>query len=260
MPEWTRDMPWKQGHVIAASDLRGLGAELPADCEGGIVITHDCDLANDAEKEPYVEWLPLRYVDKPDGNCQYGRNPRTLHLTLALPGGSQSVELQAPRKCVITKSELAGINPASLPMDGKNIQILQGWLAARYRRHAFPDELVERMRPLTGDLAKRLKKQANSVLGIWIDYDPKEALTPDEPYDLWLYIVYTIDNPDASVTAEKLVTAINHDIAPKLTGLLLADCQAVSEDGFTLADQRRTVEFKLEHLSHRLDPAGPFVP
>jgi hypothetical protein len=260
MPEWTRDMPWKQGHVIAAADLQHLGVELPDDGDGGIVISHDCDLANDAEKEPYVEWLLFRYIEQPDGNCLYGRNPRTLHLTIKEAGSRRSIELQAPHKGMIKKSDLAGVMPSSPPMDGKCIQILQGWLAARYRRHAFPDELVERMRPLTSYLAQRLKKQARGVIGIWIDYDPKEPLVSEEPYELWLSIVYPIDIPDAQEAAETLVTAINTDITPKLVGLVLADCRAVSEEGFTLADQRRTVEFKLEYLSHRLDPAGPFLP
>ena len=259
MAEWTREMSWRQGSFIASSDLMTVVSDLPEGFFGGLVITHDCDLANDADVEPWVECLPCVLIERIDGNCEYAKNPRLLHMTLEVDGVARNIQLCAPQKFSLAKSDLAKFVPVSSALSDKTRQVLQGWLAARYRRHAFPDELVERMRPLSAYLQKQLKNRAHGVLGVWIDYDPRLAIAPEEPYELWLYLVYTTDSPKNHLQAEELANALNERYSNTLPGLILSDCKAVSEQGFTLADQRRTVELKLEHLSHRIHPDGSFI-
>jgi len=258
MAEWTRDTPWRQGSAVSLQDLQSAKVDVPDSHDGGLIITHDCDLANDIETEPVVEWLPFRYVDEADGNYLYAKNPRVVHLVGEQGGSKKYIELRATHKFGLSKEVLAAFVPTSLSLNPRNLQVLQGWLASRYRRHAFPDELVERLRPLSKFLENKLKKQARGVFGVWIDYDPRMPLMDEEPYEVWLSLVYTFDAVDSCERAEALAAELVTRYETAMPGIILSDCQAVSEEGFTLADQRRTVELKLEHLSHRIDPAGPF--
>lgn len=252
-------MPWRQGSVISLDDLHTLPTDIPSHCDGGLVISHDCDLANDPSTEPQAEWLSIRFIDEVDGNYEYAKNPRVLHLVIEMERGPQSIEVHASQKRALEKRFLTQLVPVSRPLRDQSLQILQSWLAARYRRHAFPDDLVERMRPLFIFLQKQLKTHARGILGVWLDYEPRLPAAADEPYELWLYLVYTIDDPQGREQAESLAATTRERFSPAWPGVILSDCKAISEEGFTLADLRRNIEFKLEHLSHRIHPQGSFI-
>lgn len=259
MTAWTRAMPWRQGSVIALTDLQALQVSLPESCAGGLIITHDCDLANDDEREPLVECLPFKRLDAANGNNTNAKSPRVLHLELQLGVDRCWIEVCAPDKLILSKTRLAELEPAESWLSDKDRQVLQGWLATRYRRHAFPDELVERMRPLTAHLERQLKGRAQAVLGVWIDYQPRATVAENEPYEIWLYLVYSTDSPDNQVQTEDAASNVARRFSDSSDGLVLAECTAVSEAGFTLADQRSTVEFRFEHLSHRIFPDGAVI-
>jgi hypothetical protein len=80
---WTRDTPWRQGHVLTAEAAQALGLSHPEspDSTCVVVISHDCDLANDVlQIEPDVEVIVGRSVPKGDGNYFWAKAPRTLHI------------------------------------------------------------------------------------------------------------------------------------------------------------------------------------
>src|SRR5258707_12943553 len=82
MGGWARDTLWRQGHVLpdgAAATLRLCTAETAAACLA-IVISHDCDLANDPDQEPFVEVIVGCRVAKADGSCTHAKNARKLHV------------------------------------------------------------------------------------------------------------------------------------------------------------------------------------
>ncbi|ERS87949.1 hypothetical protein [Halomonas sp. PBN3] len=255
-------MPWAQGSVIAAEDMQALGLVE----EGrwwGVVITHDCDLANDnLELEPAVEVIVAQTVSSPDGNHRYAKNARKLHLDWE--GGVEPwcLELLATRRCHVDKATLAGFEPApGATLSPAGRRILQSWLAARYRRQALPDSLVERLRKVFARLEKRGKGNAGSVVGYWLSFEPADELPPAEPYDLNISIVYTIEDPFAEDTA----VGIAEDLAARFEGLVrqagagpvvLGECAARSEEEFTLKDIREHVEFRLDYLSNRVYPDG----
>lgn len=87
----------------------------------------------------------------------------------------------------------------------------------------------------------------------------------DEPYELWIYIIYGLECADANHAANELACAIEErfeDLVSKNGGagsVELSKCVAISEGGFTLDDLRRTTEFKMEYLSHRVYPEGEIV-
>lgn len=82
---WTRLTPWRQGSVVPSEAAVNLQLVKPEEAEAAvvIVISHDCDLANDnLETEPYVEVIIGRRIDKTNGNCTAAKSARILHLEL----------------------------------------------------------------------------------------------------------------------------------------------------------------------------------
>ena len=60
-----RDTSWRQGDVVSAADLCKLVGEIDRPDQAiGVVISHDCDLANTAEKEPHVEVIVARPIER----------------------------------------------------------------------------------------------------------------------------------------------------------------------------------------------------
>jgi hypothetical protein len=96
-------------------------------------------------------------------------------------------------------------------------------------------------------------------------YNPEEELLPEEPYELWLSIVYITDKEEYGSIAEQIASDLNAKFPSlldktKASGRVdLRQCKAVSEMEFTLRDMRDTEEYHLEHLSYRTDPPGPMV-
>ncbi len=144
-------------------------------------------------------------------------------------------------------------------------QILQSWLAARYRRHALPNSLVERLRPVFEYIEKEGKNNSSGILSFQLSYDPKDELPSEEPYELWLNIVYITDEAKYGSMAEDIALRLKTEF-PKLlektknSGTVdLRQCEAFSEMEFTLRDMRDNVEYHLEHLSYRTEPPGSVI-
>jgi len=112
-PKWSRDTPWRQGHVLCAKACATLDLhhdEVTATCV--VVISHDCDLANDnMDIEPHVETIIGRVVSKANGNYSWGKAPRTLHLQVQRNGHPITVELVSTRKHLVLKRDLANFVP-----------------------------------------------------------------------------------------------------------------------------------------------------
>jgi hypothetical protein len=262
---WSRNTLWKQGSVLAKENFIKVGLENEIDADLAVVVSHDCDIANDnLEAEPAIEFIFASIVDQQNGNCTHGKNPRTLHLSYNREGEAIVVELIASRKISIQKDVLEPIQP-DLDYELNSTYILQSWLAARYRRHALPNSLVDRLKPVLAHLDKEGKKNANGILSFRLDYEPKSELPPEEPYELWINIVYITDDDRYEAMAEEIAAGLNAKF-PKLLektkdcgSVDLQRCEAVSEMEFTIRDMRETVEYHLEYLSYRTEPPGPIA-
>lgn len=269
MPEWTRHTPWKQGSLIPSHVLHELGILPSEDFVGfGVVISHDCDLANDnLVDEPHVELVLASAVQEANGNLENGKNPRRLHLSWKDEQDvlAHTLELSANGKRFVKKNELCGHSPEpGLIFCQKNHRILQGWLAARYKRQALPDSLQDRLNPVFGLLQKRGKSKARGIIGYWFSFDPQYELPPEEPYELEISIVYTVDEPSAFEHAQEIARHVQdkfHELVAKAGcgPVELSECEEVSEEAFTLRDMRMNIEYRVEHLSHRVYPNGAEV-
>ena len=265
---WSRETKWRQGCILSPQSFDSL--ELSDTCETtfALAITHDCDIANEnQEVEPFVEFVLARLVKTRDGNNEFAKNPRLLHLQARLEGEPVTIELIASRKISIPKCVLAKHEPDErVILERQQRAILQDWLAARYKRQALPDSFNVRFKPLVEFLEKQGKKHASGVIGYWLDYEPRDIELPTEqPYELWLYIVYSIEDRAFEGTARAIATELKEKFFKLMSktsdngNLDLRDCEAYSEEEFTLKDLRSNLQYRLEYLSHRTDPPGPVV-
>lgn len=261
MANWTRKTPWKQGCLISTDTLAGLNFDV--EDHFGVVITHDCDLANDdIDTEPNVEIILAKPICAGNGNLHHAKNPRRLQLNwlgqAELP--TLQLELVATDKALVRKEELANHTPVDGQyLDDSGKRVLQRWLAARYKRQALPDALQERLKKVFELLEKKGKHSADGILGYWLSFLPNEELSQENPYELFLNVVYTIDNPETADAADQIADTIKE----KFSGLVkkqnkgdvhLSNCISISEEEFTLLDMRSNIEYRLEHISHKAYP------
>lgn len=262
---WSRNTTWRQGSVLAQKDFQAAGLTDAPDTDLAIAISHDCDIANDnLDTEPVVEFVFARILEQHNGNYTHGKNPRILHLDYTGNGQTIWLELLASSKVMVHKNSLGETQPDQVYSLTAS-QTLQSWLAVRYRRIALPNGLVDRLRYVSTYIEKECKKNSSGILSFRLSYEPQDELIPEEPYELWLSLVYVADKAEYANMAAKIAQNLKTEfpnLLEKTKGSGTVDlrkCEAVSEMEFTLRDMRDTVEYHLEHLSYRTDPSGPVI-
>ena len=253
---WNRGIDWRQGTVVLAQGLHEPARN--AGWERAVVISHDCDLASDPDKEPLIELIPATPLEHPDGAKLNGRNPREIHLRLVNPEGNEIgwFCLVSRDKLTVRKENYPAGALSGDQVDPQQHHALQDWLAARYRRHALPDALGERLSGLWKHLHDKLRNKGEEIIGIWVNYDPREELAPGDPYEIDLYVVFSADAPGASEVAEHLVEGLRNRL-DETEDLVPGECEAFSEQTFTLHDLRRTEQLRFEYISNRLGADAP---
>ncbi len=275
MAEWSRETPWRQGHALTDETVDKLGlrdAQAP-ERTLAVVISHDCDLAASPDREPEVELIVGRQLEKPDGNFTHAKNARILHIGFASANGAQFVELAALKKIRILKSDLAGHEPRNEFRLGPSEQsILQRWLAARYRRAAFPDAFDRRLDEsgIGARLGKILKPAGEHIPAIFFDVDDGNEVQrndPNDTYTLSIILVYT-SQPN-SQESEAVSLKVKDQIEAAFTGLFFKDksweyielreCMVISDEALTYAQSAMLKQWRLEHLSLREEPEQPMM-
>jgi hypothetical protein len=264
---WTRETPWRQGHLLtpeAALAFRFSHPESP-DSTCVVVISHDCDLANDALPiEPDVEVIVGRRVQKGDGNYYWAKAPRTLHIDTVHNGSGAVIELVATAKRLIPKKELASFIPdKSYALPGKSLLALRSWLSVRYNRTAFPDAFVNRLSQFKVDrrLAKIIEPVGNLLSAVYFDVDGGQEVdrTDGSPYDLKIVLAYPPgDDPEqVADDIEKIEIAVTtlfeekhfDQGTGKWNGIALKQCMSISEDDLTVRKARLLTQWRLEYMT-----------
>ena len=268
-PKWTRYTPWRQGHVLTADAVKSLGLLSPESAEATcvVVISHDCDLANQALNiEPDVEIIVGHERLQGDGNYFWAKAPRTLHLNALKNGKSIIIELVTTAKRLIPKHQLAAFSPdANYSFSGKALSALRSWLAIRYNRAAFPDSLVDILSQSKVDkrIAKIIEPTEASLSAIYFDVDGGKEVDHSDgsPYELKIVLVYPSgDDPEqAADEAERLETAIEalfakahyNSLIGEWNGIALKACMSISEDDLTVGKARLLTQWRLEYMTFK---------
>lgn len=271
MEEWSRDNGWRQGHVIPSDLARKLDLAGREDAHKrlAVVVSHDCDIAQPVLVEPKLEVIPAKVVEELDGGSTYAKNPRKLHLPLTTPSGEVFVELLANAKMAVEKDALAGIVPdANFTLTPERHSILQFWLAARYRRAAFPDAFEQRFAEQTklkDRLTAILKPVGEHIVAVFFDIDDGtevERQTPEDTYALDIYLVYnTMDDPaEAKAAAYDAEKKIKAACKTKLVDggkwkyIELRACYVMSDQALTYRQSRDLQKWNIDYISLRDEP------
>jgi hypothetical protein len=264
--------PWRQGHVLTDEAAEALGLVQPA--EVGqikvVVISHDCDLARPPGREPDVEVIPARVVSGPDGNCTHAKNSRKLHLPFQGGGDLSHFEFLATGKRAIPKMDLFTpfLPDENVFIKPTDLDVLRHWLAARYRRAAFPDEFERRLAEtrLGEKLAKLLKPLGDDIIAVFFDVDEGQELTktrPDDLYGLHISLLYSTEkDPEAAdrtaKAADDVIKAFTACCYDRKTSewknFELLSCEPISDQVMTYRESLRFKKWNRDDLSFRADP------
>lgn len=273
MAEWTRNTSWRQGHVLTDEAIMALGLRHHEQPDETVVVvaTHNCDLVQKPDKEPHVEVIIGRKITAPNGSNTNAKNARTLDIEFK---GEQPwyAEFVITEKRSIPKNELVNFLPAtSGRLAPSSLAIFQAWLAARYRRSAFPDEFVRRLQDpkLDKKIAKALEPSGEMITAVFFVLDDEKELSPEDVYVINILLLHASE-PDffeAAAAAEKAKAAIERDFKAKLynpqarewEGIELREVEVVSENGITYAAFKNLKQWRLDHISLGADPQQPVL-
>lgn len=271
---WTRETKWRQGHVLpplaaAHFDLQHV-AEPGVTCV--VVVTHDCDLANDnLDAEPDVEVIVGRTVAAMNGNFSWGKAPRTLQYAGLCDGVPVHIELVSTSKRTLSKIDLAKFEPnPAFSLDAPTLAVLRSWLGSRYNRAAFPDNFVSRMKDTKVDvkLAKVLETYGKDISFVYFDLDGGQCVerADGDPYTISIVLVFNPgdDAEAAAEAAENAAVKVDEVVRARLSpgeSISLEACFAISEDDIPVSKARVLTQWRLEHMTLRADPQqlGPPV-
>jgi len=277
MVEWARDTPWHQGHVLPADAMMSLGVASPVQPNEAVavVVSHDCDLAQSPDIEPDVEIIVGRRLTAADGNYTHAKNARRLHLCFSAGVERLTAELLASSKRQIRKSDLAAFTPImSVQLDPNERTILQRWLAARYRRPAFPDEFDRRLNEtgLRDRLGKILKTYGASISAVFFDVDRGLDVArsgQNDTYSVGVYLLYSteVDPDSADKAANAAATAIRKAFFEKCFSskdgvwlhIELVECEAIADRAMTVHEAEHLRRWSADHISLRAGPAHPIL-
>ena len=273
-PAWTRETAWRQGHVLRTDTAAALGLSHPTDTAATcvVVIGHDCDIANDnLDVEPDIEAI-VGHITTLDNACRWGRSPRKLHLVMSRMSRLVAVELVATDKKRLPKTELVShAHDPDFVLEPAELNVLRSWLAVRYRRAAFANEFENTMTRLKlhTKLEQTLKQYGDVVSSVFFSVDGGKEINHADgsPYDLRITLAF-VPGQDPQ-TADERATAASAEVEgffaekcfdPKQetwTGIRLGGCVSISEDDLTMSQARKLMEWRLEYMSLRTDPAQP---
>lgn len=243
-----------------AAGALGLANESDPANTCAVVVSHDCDLANDnLTVEPAAEVVVGRLVAAPNGNFTWGKAPRTLHLPAIRDGQQVTIELVATSKQLLPKSILAAYEPdRSFQLDGPALGVLRSWMGARYNRASFPDAFVHRMSKTKVDtkLAKALEPHGALISFVYFDIDGGQVIERQDgsPYELIIVLVYSPGNDAeaAADAADKLAENLYDACGKRLNGsadISLKTCFAISEDDLQVSRARVLMQWRLEYMT-----------
>jgi hypothetical protein len=275
MSEWRRETPWRQGHVLTDETVDKFGlrdAQAPEALV--VVISHDCDLAGSPDKEPQVELIVGRQIEKANGSFTHAKNARLLHIEFTTPEGGRFVELAATKKVLVAKSDFADHEPRpEFQLDPAGQSILQRWLAARYQRAAFPDEFDKRLNESGAGarLAKILKPAGKHIRAIFFDVDDGYEVQHDgstDTYELRIILLHTSqprgqESEAAALKAQEQIEAAFNELFFKENSswrdIELVECMVMSDEAVSYAQVILLKQWRLEHLSLREEPQDPMM-
>lgn len=272
MVEWSRLTPLRQGSIVEKKVLDALALRASMSFPNaaiGMVVSHDCDIAASLEKEPWIELIPASFVpenkEKDGGSYTHAKEARTLYLEINISSNkSRFIELKANDKFRVEKGAFTTVEPSKeFSLTDQNEGILQRWLAARYRRHAFSDEFETRFNDVEKRFKEAISKSSKYIRAVLFDVDEKPHLDSDDgqaPFQLDIYLVYPGDEEKALTEATAAKVKIENAFSNKYkingqwSKIELRSCEVVSDYVLTYIQYLNLTEWRAEGMSLKSNP------
>jgi hypothetical protein len=209
---------WCQGAILPVEvAVRIRPATVPEHYQHAVLITQDCNIVADDDKEPQVE-IAFGYCAQAGENVNafaQGKNPRRF-LTVIVSDVHLVWDVrhrQSIPKSVL-HTELGTAKPLGRLLDA-DLREFRAWLGRRYSRPAFPDTFNERLRPAMSAIDKAVKSEGfRSVRAVfyWI-IERDEELPEAEPYHLQIIFCFAHNGtasplPQAATEIDKFAKAV----------------------------------------------------
>jgi hypothetical protein len=254
---------WKMGACFTRSSCPELVESMNEDHSQDesfvyIAITHDCAVINESLiAEPFLEYILARQIDKLNGNFTHTKNPRKLHIELDVKNLPIPFELNIIDRAFLDRGLLLQNKPGQdICLKDSQKAILVRWLANRYMGQALPDQFENRIDPVRKKLEKLLSKiEANGMLALYINLNPRDELASDKNYKLTVAMVYE-DAVFMSLTDEDRLDKYVNEIKvvlQKSSEIDISEVVAFSEKDFTLYHQRKMIRWRSDHCSFKED-------
>ena len=255
-----KDNGWRQGCVLPKSLVERLvqeqGLQAAAENQFYIVISHDCDVTNPSLKvEPLVELLKASLLHPADqeGSRAWGKNPRFYQLECESHAGQCFCQLSIHDRISVPREYFATACPDTTTVfDPDDIRALALWIARRYVRSAFPDAFVERTKPATDRLRKKLRKQGNLLTAIYVVV-VEEELPEDRPYEIILHGSMRVDDygvPERRESVQELLDKVEAALAD-CDGIEVKESCLKSEKEISIDDRRILKRWDFDDLTIR---------
>ncbi len=212
-----------------------------------VVLTQDCDIAQPALNEPYVEFIVGKQIANENGNYLNNRNPRILQIK----EGECFFEFSVHNRFFIKKEDLRNVNldKHTICLSSDNKRLLRLWMGRRYTRAAFPDNFNERAKKAFQIANKGISKNVNCV---YFEVEDREIELPDEFYHLNIIIVVDCGIPEK----EKRDIQDAYENAFNVDGIE-AYSRVLTKDEVTLADLEKFQRWDKDCVSFSKDQPGP---
>ena len=253
---------WQQGALAVSSQEIHASFNLPDDdCDAYILVSHSCDvLAYKYKTEPLVEFIGGTYSRKANKSLSNRRHPRQLQLPI--DGGEKPfLTLNINLRYFVNRRALADVPSSPISLTHQSLKELQMWMAARYRRTAFPDEFINRISAALTSVRKELEINGDKgVHSLYVHLDPFEELKKECEYNVVLMGTAEGDLGEIKAPGWRDAENFLEFVANQLDsceGIAVQQYELVAEEGITLATLRRLRLLDFDYISHKENTEVP---
>jgi len=253
---------WRQGTVLPHKLLpdAALPASVTADTKL-VVISHDCDLVNNSyAAEPFLEIFVARPKpsDARDGRMFNGKNPRRLQFFAEQSGEHRLYEIDVHEKYRVDRRVLeAGTRDETIRISANDVLVIAKWAAARYRRPSLPTAFVDRIAPIKTKLSKKLERDGEDIVTVFLGLDTTAELPANEAYRLILRVVIATETSEDDAK-EQRANGVVSEMQKLLAqwGIAVEDARLVTESEITLDEVRHMNRWDFDYLSPEEEKIG----
>lgn len=212
------------------------------------LASHDCDIVNDREKEPFIELLQGNKIEKRSPENMNIRNPRILDIQVQdlLLRFCIHDRFRVPKDIFLTITRDENNQP-----DETTRNIIRRWLANRYVRSAFPDAFNRRLE--SKQFEKLLKsdwmKHARQIL---VNVCNDELGENDEYH---ISVIVEVEEGLPQEIADTIECHVDKAFS-SCKGISIDNLRIAVEDDITLHDLRtyRKLEYDFRSLPEAMPP------